>query len=255
MEKENNNETEDGKGLVDKMSDFGKALVFGAAIVGGQMVVAPEAEAQNYNLEQKESFEARFQRLLIRNEVNLNNELSRLGLDTVKLGKSSSHAKCIGYQFGVYTKDGDHIADFLCGTSVFENAYGFIEFAKEKIVPKLLDYKASKLENRNQKSPEELLRIASFDEGSTIYFDKNALTLVIIKTGDKNSACIARIKGRGLPDLKPTLCYNSDSKGVKFSYNDTRDEILVDTIEEDNTNQSATLVPLYNKGGILQGFN
>lgn len=240
------------KSKKDTLGKIIRTAVIAAGVISGQAGLHTDAHAGESSVtEQVKSHESELQKLSIRNENILNIELEKSGIEGVRLGR------CVGTSFSIYTIDGDYLFDMGCTQKDFTNPHFFREFAQLKIIPKLITYideQKIKEEVTIERTPQELLRIASFDFATINFFTKHALTLVprINKNG-KYDVCIDRVQGSKLPQLTESTCYDSFSKSATFAYESKSDTIRVHVINLDGEGEGESFSPLY-KNGILIGF-
>lgn len=246
----NNNESESVSG---KMNTWGRGIIAVAAIAAGALTMAPapaSAEEQNNkNVIEQNVLEGSFQMQLIKNENILNSELEKVGLEGMRLGKTTMDFRCgiTGVSFGVYTKEGKHIYNEICTHEVFYNKNFFSDFVKEKMIPKMERFQHKKIEKTSdqEKNPGDLLKMATFDEDATEFFKRNFLTLAVKFDAGKFVVCIDRVPGSGLPSIQQAVCYDESSKTVNFGYSMSKVRLTV--VDLDGTKEELVLLPLFTK--------
>lgn len=242
------------------------AVFFGVAAIGGQAHATQEqAESKGpvveNAIEERESFE----KLLMKNENILNEELARTNMETVKLGLPKAPFRCPGVQFGVYSNTGEHIIDIRCSMNDFKNSYKFLDFMKAKVIPNLAQGDRSKnqdgsnLEKVPNVIPLELLKIASMDPQTSAFFTQHELALTVKQLSPTSvGVCIERKKSSQLTKLADTLCYDNYAKQAKFQIPITlegeKPHIRLFTFNLDGSKEESEFIPEYNASGILKNF-
>ncbi len=242
------------------------AILVGTAVAGGQIVTSENALAETSGVEFQESSEMQFRRMLIQNETLFNQELAKRNIPLVKFGPAVLTFRCASIQFGIYSETGEHIMDSSCTFKQFNNRYEFIELAKKTIIPRLAEkYGISAVEPARvtkvpRLSPENLLKIARFDNATINFFERHDLVLVakVVPNNDSSQGtayvCIERKKNSKIGSFNEDVCYDDSTLHADFTYSQKLDIVRIEVVNQDGSKQSADLQSEYTRDGKLSGF-